>query len=289
MLFAHKLIDAATGRDQRSHLVTNQGTAQDTINNLVRGVAEAEKFDFGQLMFEKKADGRYSLPDLTEDEKEMWVRGYLPLPSETCWFEYDLGNRRNGLLVTESRNTEGENHPWVIQRVDYRNGDLFYWDGALGGINRWEQDYRSDRWAYIRGGNKTSHMDRTAAYTSIAADVMLSIYLTMMINSKTTEMRREPAPERLNRAREQRHQTPLFGHNIVNIVPIRFITDSEREATSGTHASPRLHWRRTHVRTLHRGEPTEFKTVIWRFLVGLAERGAVSHEYRFLSDRDKAP
>jgi hypothetical protein len=104
------------------------------------------------------------------------------------------------------------------------------------------------------------------------------LYLTLMINSRTTEITREVAPDRLNRARLKRNRAPLYNHTVVRIVPQRFVTPGDGHG--GTHASPRLHWRRSHIRTLQRGTPEERRVLIRRMLVGRADLGEVSHEYR---------
>jgi hypothetical protein len=121
---------------------------------------------------------------------------------------------------------------------------------------------------------------------SIAADVMLSIYLCLMINSKTTELRLEKAPPKLNAARVKTGKAPLHDHSVVSIVPVRYIRDSEGEAKA-MRRSPRLHWRRSHLRRIDHQTPKakqlsngQWGILITRFLVGAADKGAISHEYR---------
>jgi len=116
-------------------------------------------------------------------------------------------------------------------------------------------------------------------------------YLTLMLHSRTTEVHVEHAPERLNKRRMEHGKVPLPAHRAVNIVPLSYRT-SPRGA--GTHASPRLHWRRSHKRHFEertggavwvpaeqwKGKVGWWVTVVPRFLVGKAELGEVSHEYR---------
>lgn len=72
----------------------------------------------------------------------------------------------------------------------------------------------------------------------------------------------------------------LPSHTTVTIVPQRFIDEArEADGTKGTHASPRIHWRRSHVRTYNRGLPNERKIVIARQIVGRRELGEVTHDY----------
>jgi hypothetical protein len=55
------------------------------------------------------------------------------------------------------------------------------------------------------------------------------------------------------------------------------LSPSAKEAIgAGTHASPRLHWRRGHIRHLASGK----KTWVRASLVGAAEGGVIVHDYR---------
>lgn len=296
MLMAHKLIDAAYGRDPKYAFRVKHGTSENIAKNLIRGVTEAEKFDFGELMLEKREEegrARYRLPDLTIDEKQFWVEGFIPLPADVCWYEYSLGGKRIGLLVTEHHEDRDPiDYQWVVQRVD-RQGTEFQFDGCLAAIKRRQQDPKSDIWQVARGGNKAiREAEDPEIQRSFMADVMLSIYLTLMINSKSTDVRTESAPDKLNKIRERKGETPLFSHRVVNIVPARFLRQAEREV-QGTHASPRLHWRRSHRRSYdHQTANTRLMPdgrwglVLPRCIVGRADIGVVSHEYRVQAPKD---
>jgi hypothetical protein len=96
-----------------------------------------------------------------------------------------------------------------------------------------------------------------------------------MLNSRSTEKRTvEGGPKPSG----NRH--PLPAHTVVTIVPKRFVgerPDGER----GTHASPRLHWRRSHLREYKAPSGEVYhRIVIPRCLVGKDELGAVTHTYR---------
>lgn len=102
------------------------------------------------------------------------------------------------------------------------------------------------------------------------------IYMSLMINSQTTEVRKVEPNAASNRLRRMRGKLPIKGHTRVTIVPKYFIV--HMNGHGGWHN--RLHWRRTHVRTYHRGEPNERKKVIARMLVGKRELGEVDHAYK---------
>lgn len=108
----------------------------------------------------------------------------------------------------------------------------------------------------------------------LAVSGPLAVYLTLMLNSKSSEVTTSPAPKALNAARTKRGHTPLADHRIVTIVPKNY--SHVKGADGIDRRSPRLHWRRSHLRKL----PTGKSIVIARMLVGKAELGEVSHEYR---------
>lgn len=100
--------------------------------------------------------------------------------------------------------------------------------------------------------------------TTVAAFVAL-------INSKSAEVLERSAPEKLNKARAKKGKEPLPSVRFVD-VPSR---NWQGGAASKGHASPRLHWRRGHLRHL----PDKIVPVS-PCLVGAAENGVVHQIYR---------
>jgi hypothetical protein len=84
---------------------------------------------------------------------------------------------------------------------------------------------------------------------------------------------RVTAPAKLNKARTARGKPLLSEHTIVTI-DMSSIT--EKGDATGAHASPRLHWRRGHIRTLQSGAKIKVKPC----LVGNPTLGVVDHKYR---------
>ena len=84
---------------------------------------------------------------------------------------------------------------------------------------------------------------------------------------------------KLNKAREKRGKVLLHEYSIVKIDP-----EATKRAISeagGSHASPRLHWRRGHVRHFQDGT----KTLVRACLVGDASLGMVDHDYKLADSR----
>lgn len=74
--------------------------------------------------------------------------------------------------------------------------------------------------------------------------------------------------------KSERHQYRILKLNLAEA------KHRARKAAIRQHESPRLHWRRGHWRTLHRGSEFEGRTWIKRCLVGDPDRGFVSKHYQ---------
>jgi hypothetical protein len=214
----------------------------------------------------------------------------VPLPSNPCWYEFTLGRSRSGLLVHEVGGA------WEVLRIDF---DPPKGTGTFDAC-----------WVYYHLGQVAMKgpkdwiriiapkVENIANELQWGSNIGLAEYLTLMLSSQTTERRTEPAPEKLNRKRAKAGRAPIPAHTVVTIVPLRFRSQARG---SGSHASPRLHYRRSHLRHFKErpaggrsvwspdrvwagadGVPSKgwWVTVVPRFLVGKAELGEVSHEYR---------
>lgn len=86
-----------------------------------------------------------------------------------------------------------------------------------------------------------------------------------------------PAPERLNRKRAKKQKPPLYEYKVLDIVAdvMHEPKENTHERTTGSHASPRLHTRRGHVRKLASGKTTWIRNAI----VGKPGRGQVIKDY----------
>jgi hypothetical protein len=273
VLIFHKFVDVLRGASHEIPLHLYYVTPAD-VQALVDRIIDAEKFDFGDLPLEvdPQRPDTVALPRFTADELEAWCDGLLPLPAPVCWYEFNIKHRA-ALLVRDY----GDG--WGFARFDWTNPLVYDGHEILC-----QRSSRIGDWHFRMGGsqeflNDIVTPDRQAVYAHYGANASLGLYLTLMINSPSTELRREPAPERLNRGRLARGRTPLADHRVVTIVPERYLRQSRLEA-GFTRLPPRLHSRRSHIRTLHRGEPNERRILIPRCWVMLTSEAEVSHEYR---------
>ena len=86
-----------------------------------------------------------------------------------------------------------------------------------------------------------------------------------------------PAPTKLNKKRAKKDRVPMFEYKVLDIVAdIMAAQPSESKPhQGGTHASPRMHKRRGHVRRLRSGRTTWIRNMI----VGKPGTGAVEKDY----------
>ena len=92
-----------------------------------------------------------------------------------------------------------------------------------------------------------------------------------LVNCRNVAIGSEPVPEKLRRARMKRGQCAGFTRHVLDL---RTDSLNASAASGGTHASPRLHLRRGHIRRLRKGN-------IWiqQMLVG-RPHGFVDKSYR---------
>lgn len=314
MILGYKLIDCLTGHSKLwRHLESNFGTRSGELSNPGRqGLLElaallrnAEKFDFGVLPLEPgeavesvvpgaPPEKGWHVPGLSEAEQEAWRLGLIPLPAPIVWYEYHIGKSRSGLLVQD----DGDR--WLVRMVDFTPDEgVFSYNTIVLGVSKIEAG--NDVFHLAAGHAFFQWLKERSAEENLASKVVLeygikpmggiALYLTLMLLSRTTEVRLEPLTAKERLANAGRAKPKYSPHTIVTIVPKQYIDRGER--LGGTHASPRLHWRRSHLRHFdhatpgsvwaaeheHLGKKGWWLTVIPRFLVGVREMGEVSHEY----------
>jgi hypothetical protein len=285
MLIFHKFVDVLRGASHEIELEIIDGVFPSHIDEICRDLIDSEKFDFGSLPLEPVPDDplRFAAPRVTLVEWEAWCDGLVPLPAPVSWFEFTVGNSRSGLLVREI------DREWAVTRLDWADV-LFYdshavWiskdtigqklmaDGALRAIPARITGPATLGRAVI----SASQRERSEMW---GASGQLAVYLALMLISSSTEIRIERAPDKLNKSRIARGRMPLAAHRIVRIVPEAYLR--VRRAEAGLRMPPSLHYRRSHRRTYHRGEPSQFSRLIPRCLVNPGADAEVSHEYRVI-------
>lgn len=298
-LVVHKILDVLRQRpNAEMQLRVLQQESEDATKKhyqaLLQYLEDAEKFDFGDLHLEQVTKGKYALPPLSDAEREAWKIGLLPLPADVCWYEYVIGGCRSGLLVAHTGDDNNDTLYWSALRLDWVPGRTLHIDGIWATLKRDELDLSGDTYNIALHGNKPfrDSLNRAELKSNYGVVIPIALYLTVMLNSKTTEITRETPPEKLNKARIKNGRAPLSAHTVVRIIPAQYLRERRKES-GRTRLPPRLHWRRSHLRIASHKTPKakqlstgEWKILIPRFLVGRASDAEVSHEYRIAQKGD---
>lgn len=101
---------------------------------------------------------------------------------------------------------------------------------------------------YMMAREDTDELERVAARATQAINFMVACY--GLLNMKHTIKQETDPPEKLNEARRKKGKIELTKSVVVKLDP-RYVV---HEGATRTHASPRPHWRRGHVRTMKSGK-----------------------------------
>lgn len=105
---------------------------------------------------------------------------------------------------------------------------------------------------------------------------------TVLITSRCTEKRIIGASEKLNLRRLERRKPPLFSHTIIEICGLTI--HNETGMVVGERRSPRMHWRKGHIRHYRAPDGAVIRKVaIAPMLVGKQSLGVVEHSYKVAS------
>lgn len=98
--------------------------------------------------------------------------------------------------------------------------------------------------------------------------------------SKSTKQEIVPASAKLNKAREKKGKLPICEYRKVIIGAAADMPKSIAGVSVDGRASPRLHWRRGHYRTL----PSNVRVPVAPALVGLSDNGIINKDYAIRLD-----
>jgi hypothetical protein len=250
-------------------------------------IFRAERFDFGSLTCEAvdnitdTYDEHYKafrLPSLTDEELGFWFEGLLPLPSPICWYEFKVGDVISGILAK----TDADGRI-SCQRVEYFEDGEYLIDGTWVTL----LEDKKIRFCNEDGERleRLRSIGKDKAYDLFGSSALIIIYLTLMINSKSTEVHKHVPTKAQQSLRLQLRRKPLPEFTVVTIVPKRYFDEAGtydelvKWKDGKVHSFKRMHWRRSHLRIIHKGLHNEKKIVIARMLVGRRELGEVKHDY----------
>jgi hypothetical protein len=103
--------------------------------------------------------------------------------------------------------------------------------------------------------------------------MLLTYVLVGLVNAEGIIQEHHRTPKFINKKREAKGKLPLFEYHLLKISPA--LKMPGHVAAGGTHASPRLHWRRGHIRRLPSGACTQVRPC----LVGHKSLGQIEKDY----------
>jgi len=231
-------------------------------------IEAAQKFDFAPVV-------ETFTEELAETTSDYLRNDCLQLPFPWCYFEF--GHDEVGVaaaLVAEARSATLDGVGVMIQPfLRYRDewGDLGFTLIGLSNREEWAvHDYRDTiDVARLPATDNDFLETRHDDCLFIGGQVLAALGF---LQTPSVHLETAAAPERLNRDRLAKGKPPIYEHRIVKL-KASSVTGSARP--SGAHPSPRLHWRRGHVR---RWQERVIK--VRPHLVGDKAKGFVSHDYR---------
>ncbi len=239
---AHKLLDMlldAVARQTNPH-----GDSNKRIRDRITRIERAVKFDFGD---------HANIPASK-------TRVFSDLPFENCYMEmHDSVGRPVALsLVQRNREILGEYFGRCDNRIPRPTGVYFRinLDENAATYNNTYKDEIKDQCARDCIHQDVSHFFHAIEVLNCSNVVYLDI-----------------APSRLKQGRIKKGKTPLFTYKTLHIKT--GMRDEQKNHAGGTHASPRVHLRRGHIRTLASGKTTWVQPCV----VGDKSKGIVHKDY----------
>jgi hypothetical protein len=226
--------------------------------------------------------GKFNLGDFTFDDvkqlgatgQNMFEEGLGQLPFDISYFECSMNGQLAAAIVWNDGAGAISATPFIcgakIPEYGLGNVPILYKvtltveDGEL---------------AYRRSGLVGEPEPDEAINNLIDKSVYLVLVAMALLASDAVEVAEVAAPKRLNKRRLKKGKVPLYDHHVVKIKGVS--KSGGIIPLGGTHASPRQHWRRGHIRTLHRDTLEEKKIMIPATLIG--GRGFVSKDYEVVT------
>lgn len=269
---AHDLRDALRARQVRISfdLASAEQEAELEHGALAEVIDRAHKFE---ARYESVIDNE----DLHQTAIELWRAGILRPPYPETYVEIEFPKEAGYRPAIICRHNAAINET-VLRFFAYWPKDRIWTDTGLAFRSNYAA---SPPEGIVYVADSSAYRDNSWSFNRDMVAHGQANFMTLCCFMSTKHSRLSPveAPEKLNRQREKRGVSPVYSHYRIDLSP----EIAERATGDGTHASPRLHWRRGHVRTL----PTGSKVGVKPHLVGLAERGFVSKDYRVLPPRVK--
>lgn len=253
MLQLHDILENFPPGDEPEFVFLKNLILQYSSNN------ECPCFDFGHT----ENFSPELAENLAEYANELFKHDLFTLPYNPVYYSWAKHEQKYGVFILQEEDRPldlkilfffAERNPFIFAgmgTIEYRH-DTVNTDVRLGMAN-------------IDGG--TSYLDKRIKFVSDEAEEILyktmaahAVILTSLLQSTHTKTRKVEYSDKLNKKRAKRGLPAIMPYHTVyfEVGGKNYNTDGT-EVGSGKHASPKMHWRRGHVRKLASGKLTHVR------------------------------
>lgn len=207
----------------------------------------------------------------------------VKLPFEACYFEFE------GALGLVAHHTSWQDGEDDGDSVEFRS--YVAWDTIEETAEFISPEFGEFHPFHGEDGEIPEDVDPFFAHvnsTNVAADVgieraaKLLLGVLSLLNEHLLGSELNPDPHPVRSAKLKKQDRPPTSSD-VRVLTINAAAVRRAAVTpTGSHESPRLHWRRGHWRVLHRGSEFESRAWVNKCLVGDLERGFIAKDYRLV-------
>lgn len=201
--------------------------------------------------------------DLPTPPVDMWSAELLRLPYPLTVLEFSVAGK-DWLLAMSQGDAQESIDCAVLSNMHGSWGYACSFEITPDGVGRsagWQHQ------GFIDEGNDKAKRILLGG----CANAVLSFLLALRCSNVEQKV---ITPSQLKRQISSGRGVPAFEYRILTIKPRK--ADKSRTATASAHASPRLHWRRGHVRRL----PSGNLTWVTSCMVGDSVAGTIDKDYR---------
>lgn len=228
------------------------------------GIAEPihTKFKLQEQWIKKAAQNAicFDMGDVEGIPQLKIINELFRLPYPVTWFEAKNQDGLLGLLAVEV----GFNQ---TQLATFNKAYGIWWLVCVSEIAEKNGDLLCSPVVMLHGNDQKNL--EALDYARNAANVLARF--VMAINCTNTQTVEHPAPKSLNAKRAAKGKQPLFSYWTLHLPS----ASAEGQSLGGTHASPRIHLRRGHIRQYAPGKFTWIEACV----VGKKQSGIVMKDY----------
>lgn len=246
MLQIHDVLESLKDHE-KNNLWEDKHFIKDTITDFIKGGVAC--FDFGNLkdIDEKTWDSLY------EYATDLIKNDMFRLPYSNVYYSYIL-DEPHGILLEQTKSREIEMFIVVASKKSKYVGALIF-----GSAEFLENDNNYGKRFGIRHKMLFQHplvetLVDNADVAAIDESTRSVLVLTSLLQSRHVKTREHALAPRQNAKRVKRGLLPIMPYHTVYFDVDGKSYNTDGSLRGGTHASPRMHWRRGHVRNMASGK-----------------------------------